>query len=169
MSYEALVVMRADGSRKRVVYDGGELGTSHPAWSPDGRTIAFTHTDIGATGADPNLYVVGAAGGAARRVTDVGSQEHADWSPDGQRLAFSWALDLGTQDTRIIRPDGTGETRVTDDPAVSDGWPAWAPSGDRLAITRRGIWTVKPDGTDMRQVTRPKDLVADWDPNWQPR
>ena len=95
---ESLVVMRVDGSRKRVVYDGGELGASHPAWSPDGRTIAFTHTDVGVTGADPNLYLVPAAGGGAQRVTEFGSQEHPDWSPDGRLLAFSWALDLGTQD-----------------------------------------------------------------------
>ena len=164
--------MRTDGSRKRVIYDGGELGTSHPAWSPDGTTIAFMHTDIGGIGADPNLYVVPAAGGAARRITDQGSQEHPDWSPDGQLLAFSWANELGTQDTRFVQPwsGSTTETRVTDDPSISDGWPAWAPSGRRIAIARvGGIHTVAPDGAGLRQVTHPKDPVSDWDPSWQPR
>ena len=63
--YESVVTMRADGSRKRAIYSGGRLSTSYPAWSPDGKSIAFVHTDIGGTGADPSVYVVPAAGGAA--------------------------------------------------------------------------------------------------------
>ena len=48
--------------------------------------------------------------------------------------------------------------------------PAWAPSGRRLAISRGGrIWTVAPDGSGLRQLTRGRMGVYDWDPNWQPR
>ena len=168
--YESVVVMRADGSRKRVVYEGGRLSTSFPAWSPDGRSIAFVHTDIGALGADPSIYVVPAGGGTAQMVTDAGSQDHPDWSPDGRLIAYTSGLELGPDDIRVVRPDRSGDAPVTDDPSVSDGWPAWAPSGRRLAISRQGrIWTVAPDGSGLRQLTHERVGVSAWDPSWQPR
>jgi TolB protein len=171
MHYDSIVVMRPDGSRRRVVYDGGQLSTSYPAWSPDGESIAFVHTDIGGTGADPNIYVVPARGGAARLVTDVGSQDHPDWSPDGRLIAYTSGLQLGPDDIRVVRPDRTGDAPVTNDPSVSDGWPAWAPSARRLAISRLGrIWTLAPDGSGLRQLTNGRRQgVNDWDPSWQPR
>jgi TolB protein len=170
LNYDSLVVMRADGSRRDVVYEGGQLSTSYPAWSPDGRSIAFVHTDIGGTGADPNIYVVPAGGGAAQLVTDVGSQDHPDWSPDGRLIAYTSGLELGPDDIRVVRPDRSGDAPVTDDPSISDGWPAWAPSGRRLAISRLGrIWTLAPDGSGLRRLTDERAGVNDWDPSWQPR
>jgi hypothetical protein len=77
---------------------------------------------------------------------------------------------LAPEDIRVIRPDRTGDAPVTDDPSASDDTPAWAPSGRRLAITRRGrIWTVAPDGSGLRQLTHPRTGFGDWDPSWQPR
>jgi TolB protein len=168
--YESLVVMRANGSRRHVVYAGGRLSTSHPAWSPDGESIAFVHTDIDLQGADPNLYVVPAAGGPARLITGFGSQEHPDWSPDGGLIAYTWGFGLGPDDIRVVRPDGTNDGPVTDDISVPDGWPAWAPSGRRLAISRLGrIWTVAADGSGLTQVTDGRAIASDSDPSWQPR
>jgi TolB protein len=166
----SLVVMRANGRRMRTVYPGNELSISSPVWSPDGRSIAFVHTDIGAAGADPNIYVLPAAGGAARLISDIGSQTDPDWSPDGSLIAYSWARDLGADAIGVIRPDRTGEARLVDDPTVSEGWPAWAPSGTRLAFSRFGqLWTVAADGTGARRLTDVRAPVSDWDPSWQPR
>jgi TolB protein len=169
-SYDALVVMRADGTRKRVVFDRGRLSIRNPTWSPDGKSIAFERTDVSSTGADPNLYVVSARGGPARRIAyDGGSQDDPDWSPDGRLIAFAWGDVLGSDDIRAVRPDDTGYARITDDPLVPDGGPAWAPSGRRLAIGRLGrIWTLRPDGGGLRQVTRGRVGVSDYDPSWQP-
>lgn len=169
--YDALVVMHADGSHRRVVFAGGDrLSSSSPSWAPDGRTIAFEHTDIGGTGADPDIYVVPAGGGTPRLVTDVGSQEHPDWSPDGRLIAYTYGQELSPDDIRVVRPDRTGDAPVTNDVSIGDGWPAWAPSGRRLAISRQGkLWTVAPDGSGLRQLTRGTSFVSDWDPSWQPR
>jgi hypothetical protein len=77
---------------------------------------------------------------------------------------------LGFDDIRVVRPDDTGHARITDDPLVPDGGPAWAPSGRRLAIGRLGrIRTIRPDGGGLRQVTRGRVGVSDYDPSWQPR
>src|SRR5262245_36301295 len=69
--------MNADGSGQRRL----ALGFAK-AWSPDGRTIAFTKLDT------PGLYVMDADGSRERRLTHylVGS---AAWSPDGQKILFS--------------------------------------------------------------------------------
>jgi TolB protein len=172
---ESLVVMGANGRRRQVVFAGGGGFIRHPAWSPDGGSIAFEHTDVSSTGADPNLYVLPAQGGAARLIAyDGGSQDDPDWSPDGRLIAYSWGIELGSDDTRVVRPDDTGQAPVTNDPLVPDGWPAWAPSGRRLAIARLGrIWTLAPDGSGLKQVTHGPThgpaTVSDLDPSWQPR
>jgi dipeptidyl aminopeptidase/acylaminoacyl peptidase len=173
--HESLVVMRATGRRRQVVFAGAGLSIRHPAWSPDGGSIAFEHTGVSSTGADPNIYVIPAQGGAARLIAyDGGSQDDPDWSPDGRLIAYSWGVVLGSDDIRVVRPDDTGQALVTNDLLVPDGAPAWAPSGTRLAISRLGrIWTLAPDGSGLRQITRgpargPR-AISDSDPSWQPR
>ena len=57
-----------------------------PAWSPNGRAIAFTALEGGLT----DLYVYEIASGALRAITnDAYSDLHPEWSPDGARLAFT--------------------------------------------------------------------------------
>ena len=56
------------------------------AWSPDSKSLAFT-SDAAKAG-QPQLYVVGAAGGAPRKLTSViGFLAGASWSADGKSIA----------------------------------------------------------------------------------
>ena len=59
-------------------------GTGHqgiqPAWSPDGRLIAYTEL------AGSGIWIVPSRGGTARKIAEWGA--HPTWSPDGRRLAF---------------------------------------------------------------------------------
>ncbi len=55
-----------------------------PAFSPDGRWLAFAARDAGRT----DLFVVSAAGGAPLRLTSLGTARAPAFSPDGTRLAF---------------------------------------------------------------------------------
>jgi TolB protein len=167
--YEALVMMRADGTRRRVVFDGGRMSIRNPTLSPDGKSIAFEHTGVSSTGADPNLYVVPARGGPARPIAyDGGSQGDPDWSPDGRLIAFAWGDVLGSDDIRVVQPDDTAHARITDDPLVPDGGPAWAPSGRRLAIGRLGrIWTLRAEtasasGTIRALKSLHRRVVRSW-------
>jgi len=64
---------------------------SDPQLSPDGKSVAFMVQvpDLDANTRPTNIYVVPAAGGAARRLTTEGAHnERARWSPDSRRLAF---------------------------------------------------------------------------------
>lgn len=84
----------------RVRYDGRDrvqltftpsADESRPAWSPDGRTLAFL-SDRGGEGARTQVWAMPAQGGEARRLTDLpaGVEDFA-WSPDGRRLAvIAW-------------------------------------------------------------------------------
>jgi dipeptidyl aminopeptidase/acylaminoacyl peptidase len=86
----AIWVVPFDGSADPVQFTSGERRDSTPRWSPDGKWLAFAST----RGEDPktpsNLYVIPAAGGEARKLTDQKeSVESVAWSPDSTRIAFT--------------------------------------------------------------------------------
>jgi len=59
-----------------------------PRWSPDGRTLAFL-SDRGGDDATTQVWLVPAAGGEARPLSDLpGGVEDYVWSPDGTRMAL---------------------------------------------------------------------------------
>src|SRR3954463_5314915 len=80
--------MRADGSeRTRLTDTPGDSDSVLPAWSPDGKQIAFVR------GGEPaSIWVRDFATGSERRITRPGKQvidSEPDWSPDGGTLAFA--------------------------------------------------------------------------------
>jgi TolB protein len=61
-------------------------GDIEPAWSPDGKKIAFARL----VGGHPQIFVMNANGGGVRALTH-GAPDHLDptWSPDGKTIAYS--------------------------------------------------------------------------------
>ena len=75
------------GKPKRLTPDSFAPGEFSPAWSPDGKTIAFTSWDDENHG---QLWTVGAEGGDPRAVTkEPGEYLNPTWSADGSTLAYS--------------------------------------------------------------------------------
>ena len=98
-----LWVVNADGSNPRQLtrYAVG----SNPAWSPDGRRIAF-EGDLQGSAGPSDLFVVNADGSGLRRLARNGGAPA--WSPDGRTIAF-----LHNREVYIVKADGSDERRLT--------------------------------------------------------
>jgi Tol biopolymer transport system component len=91
------------------------------------------------------------------------------WSPNGRKILFS----NGRGSLLTVRPDGTGLRKI---PIDLDGRffafiAGWSPDGQRIGFTlcrrRCNIYTMRPDGTDVVQLTntRPFKEFEDWGPS----
>ena len=136
-----------------------------PAWSPDGKSIAFTTevaVDPESRQADSALYVVDATGGTPKKVPVNGDEMQAAWSPSGKRLAY-WGNIQGQRD--IFTVDAQGGTRValTDDAAI-DWAPQWSPDGHYVYFSSdRGgsmnLWRVPLDESSGRATGEPEAVT----------
>ena len=100
-----------------------------PAWSSDGRTLAFSSSRSGHS----NLYTIDAAGGSLRGLTnDKGPDVSPTWNPKtNTQIAFVGGR-TGLPQIYTVASDGTNLARVTEEGyAVS---PSWSPNGQFLAF-----------------------------------
>jgi dipeptidyl aminopeptidase/acylaminoacyl peptidase len=82
-----------DVAKKTVVQlTSGAYDDAEPAWSPDGKTIAFTSNRTAEPDSNENtdIFVIAARAGAQARplVTLPGTDHSPAWSPDGRQIAF---------------------------------------------------------------------------------
>lgn len=169
-----IFVANADGSgARRVTNDPG--ADIHPHWMHDGQRIVFNAERAGA-GDDArgmDVWSMSADGSDLRRHTSCDLDcTYASPSPDGRRLvyrrefarpAFDWDLSATQRDSEIVVADlDGGNERAIAPNAGFDGWPTWSPDGAWIAFTsnRSGpasvgqVYLVRPDGSDLRAVTR---------------
>ena len=92
-----LLLVRPNGSGRRRLSSGAS-----PAWSPDGRLIAFERK----TG----IWLIPPNGGQPRRVAPSGSCP--SWAPGGKRLAFVTAHYPAGGTLWIVNRDGSGRRRI---------------------------------------------------------
>jgi dipeptidyl aminopeptidase/acylaminoacyl peptidase len=75
-----------DGSERRALTSTPDSSEWQPAYSPDGKWLAFL-SDRGEADAGVQVWIMPAQGGAARPVTSLGGEvEDFAWSPDGRRM-----------------------------------------------------------------------------------
>ena len=155
--YELARVPVAGGEPARVtrnlVFDG------QPAWSPDGRRVAFVQGDgrrlttVAADGSDLRGMVEAPEGSRIWRSAPA-------WSPDGRHLAFIGRVEDRSSGLYVVPSTGTEVLPLADlRPLTTRSLaPAWSPDGRRLALARSedrgaGLYTIAADGTDERRLT----------------
>lgn len=181
--------MRLDGSDTKRLFEPDALLVMGPAWSPDGKAVAFTGCEIVARQLDCEVWIANADGTDAEKLTDgTGRSAGPAWSPDGQRIAFSSDRDMNGDcffhdctgwngEIYVMNADGSDQKRLTDDPG-DDNSPTWSPDGTRIAFAalrnvegavdepseNYEIYVMDAEGSDLIQLTT--NTSWDWQPDW---
>ena len=135
----------------------------NPAWSPDGRKIAFASD----RGGNREIYVMNADGTEPVRLTNNAAPDYSPaYSPNGQRIAFVSQRD-GNAEIYVMDVDGTNVSRLTNN-SLPDVDPAFSPDGRQIAFSRNGvgIYLMNADGsTETRLTTSGSDAQPAWSPD----
>lgn len=134
---------------------------SGPAWSPDGKHIAFAcRWDAGNA-----LFLVGVEGAKPAKVYDKEPVCEPHWSPDGKRLVYETETHIGT-----IDPDGKKDRLVTFFGGVQR-YGRFSPDGRMIVfcqgVTERGPWElylIPAAGGEPKKLT---DGASDLNPDWK--
>jgi len=157
-----IYISQLQGGREIQVTSGND-GEIQPAWSPDGRTLAFVSATRG------GIWLVPALGGSPVQLTGFGSRP--EWSPDGRSIAFQsgvqiefsatvfesfppsalWVVDLASGRNRQLTRPGT--------PVGGHGAPHWRGDGRRIAFVTSNlqtgtIYTIGSDGSALKEIVR---------------
>ncbi len=164
-----ITLVDPNGSNLSPLLDG-----SDPAWSPDGRTLAFVTAPAGEK---PSISTVSADGSDLTPIFQLQGQPGGigpqAWSPDGSQLVFA-----SFDGIYVMNADGTGVRRVTryeGEHACYDVDPSWSPDGSTIVFAalceggNEGLWTVGVDGSDLRQLIGGDYEVDEYrSPVWSP-
>jgi Tol biopolymer transport system component len=122
-----------------------------PAFSPDGKKIAFNSDRSGTWG----IWICNSDGSNPVQINTGGGR--AKWSPDGQTIALDMDDVEGNSDVYVINASGGTPRRLTTDPA-QDSYPSWSPDGQSVYFKsdRSGVpqlWKVPASGGAAAQIT----------------
>lgn len=171
--------MNADGSEPRNLTKYGR-GDVLPAWSPDGKKIAF----MSFRDRNAEIYVMRADGSGQKRLThnagagNTGLDYKPAWSPDGKKIAFTSWRNFNSE-IYVMNADGSRERNLTRHRGnVNNGGfddrPAWSPDGKKIAFSSSRnrnnnyndeIYVMNANGTGQTRITR--DVRGDLEPDWQ--
>jgi len=163
-----IYLQRVGGSNPINLTADSPVDDTQPAYSPDGKTIAFRSERDGG-----GIFLMEATGESIRRLTNDGY--NPAWSPDGKEILFATEgvedpQGRGGRDSQIWGVEvATGRRRlVIRSDAVQ---PSWSPGGRRIAYwslppgsAKRVLLTASADGRN--RVPAVNDQYLNWNPVW---
>lgn len=148
-----LVIADADGANEREMLVSPQPIMS-PAWSPDGRKIAYVSFEA----RQSEIYVQDLRSGTRKRVSArPGVNGAPAWSPDGQKLAVSLSRQDGNLDIYTLDINTQVLTRLTSGSAI-DTEPSWSLDGSQIYFTSDAtggpqVYRVAAGGGNAQRVT----------------
>jgi Tol biopolymer transport system component len=147
------------------------LEDSSPAWSPDGRTVAYVRRSGAGAVAPYSIFLMPTDRDADLATIPLDDATYATdlvWSPDGSTLAFTMTRGAETG-IFTIAGDGSGLRHLDAPPSAQA--PAWSPYGGRIAFqgyapgtVRDTLYTMDADGSRVRQISGlPREAIS---PTW---
>lgn len=192
----SIQTIRTNGTKPRRLLRGF---LSDAQYSPSGKRIVFAGTPKGKNRS--GIWTIRRDGSRLRRLTDPGKvrlrlalrsewicgkrgddlrDTAPDYSPDGRRIVVRHSLlPRGCDELGSMRADGSRERPISGTAAAA-GTPAYAPAGDRIALSIGSgipgscsdIYTISPTGSDRQNVTSNCDESGiggtAGSPSWQP-
>lgn len=182
-----VVGVAGDDDRVLAPCEGPCVAKQDPAWSPDGSSIALLALE-GPTDEHPDgigyLALLDVATGEERRILDstelvegiIGARTPR-FSPDGRNLVMGVANADGAGALATLTVEGKDLKLLTD-------WghgarPDWSPDSEWIVHQQIeneppdvrpgvGLHRIRPDGTDLEQLTKPEDPARDYYPRYLP-
>ena len=165
-SGKQIVVADADGYGPQTM-TGASINLL-PAWTPDGKAIAFTSLR---DGSGAHIYTVDISTRQVKPLVLMGDfAAGACYAPDGLKFTFSTSVNDNT-DVYVSQADGSAGRRLTEARGI-DISATWSPDGKRLAfISERAgspqVYTMLADGSDVRRLTFQGNYNQE--PAWSPK
>ncbi len=174
-----IYVMNPDGSGvKRLTSSPAD--EEYPTWSPNGRRIAY----ISQRARQPQIIVMRSDGTRKRSLGSFRAYIwHLAWSPDAPKIVFVresigegyWATN-DDEDIHVVNVR-TKRVKVLANEVAPEYDPVWSPDGRSIAYARdycprvlgcrnSEIFTMRPDGSKQRRITRTPH--SEYDPAWSP-
>jgi Tol biopolymer transport system component len=167
--YNEDIYVKQIGAEKPLRLTSDAATDESPAWSPDGRYIAFLRRGDG-------IYIVPALGGPERKVlaTKDGFLDDSglDWSPDGERLAYADRGPRRSEAIFLVAVDNPKDKHpLTASFGRWDYFPHFSPDGRTVAFVRfadtRDIFLVRVAGGEPKRLTFDDAIIygLDWTPD----
>ncbi len=168
VSNASIWVMDVDGRNKKQLTTSDETMDCRPAWSPDGKRIAFSRWTDDANSWD--IYTMNANGSNVSRLTDgPAGDAWPTWSPDGEQIAFGRYGEINA--IYVMNSDGSNLKILAEDSSRLC-YLAWSPDGTKIVYSGMdagvsAVFVIDSNGENRKLLYRPGggEGGANWSPD----
>ncbi len=149
--FSLFIVNAETGEKQRLTTPpNATIGDCSPAFSPDGKTIAFVRVVSAVVG---EVHLLPVQGGTPRQITfDGAGASNLTWTKNGQEILFSSRYGGKSRLYKISVEGGTPEWLVAS--GNNAQYPSYSSTGNRLA------WTQNSDNSDIYRVSLNEDRMV---------